>query len=404
MLNKISLQILFILSITWGYFITAGEGISYLKSKAASQLTFADKIDFNIQIKKVGLKQLDEYAQKSLSVGFLSKESKQWVTCNVIHKSKKIPCKIRLRGDLPKHWQGIKRSYRIKFKESSPFWGWKKVDLILPEDKGMESELAAYQMSKELGMIAPGAHFSSIAINGIRTGTYFVKQGDSGSLFELNGKTESMLIRENNIWWFAQNNGSIYKKLMGTKEGDLSNLRALPIMYAPTFEGNAASNLTFSRFAQFLNRISESEDLSHYLDVEVFYDWLALVMAFGSIHSVLPDNLFWYVSGSTGLSEPVIYDLIPYKLAGNPFEYFSYKSFIVKNILRLTWHSGGKEHFLNSLSMIENKIEPVYKKVIAERMQYDSLVRVDDYFSEEEAMVRLKNIQSNISLIKKTLP
>lgn len=404
MQNKLSLSALLILVMTWGYLIVRDDGLTYLKTKANSQLTFADRIDFNIQIKKVNLKKLDELAHKSLSIGFLTAESKQWVSCSVVHRNKKVPCKIRLRGDLPKHWQGIKRSYRIKFKEPSPFWGWKKVDLILPEDKGMESELAAYQISKELGMISPGAHFSSIAINGIRTGTYFIKQGDSGSLFEMNGRTESMFIRENNIWWFAQNNGSIYKNLMAGNDGDLSNLRTLPIMYAPTFEGKAATNLTFSRFADFLNRASSERDITHHLNISVYYDWLALVMVFGSIHSILPDNLFWYVNGSTGLAEPVAYDIIPFKLSGNPFAYFSHKSFLLNKILNATWNKGGKEHFLNSLSLIENRIDSTYEKVIAERMQYDSFVRVDDYFSAEDARERLKNIHENIKLIRKTIP
>lgn len=404
MLSKISLFMTLILTCAWGYLIVKDEGLTYLQSKAASQLTLADQVDFNVEIKKVGLKRLDEFAAKSLSVGFLSSESKQWVSCNVIHNNKKVPCKIRLRGDLPKHWQGIKRSYRIKFKEPSPFWGWKKVDLILPDDKGMESELAAYQISKELGMISPGAHFSSIAINGIRTGAYFVKQGDSGSLFEMNGRTESMLIRENNIWWFAQNNGGIYNNLMGTSLGDTSNLRTLPIMYAPTFEGKAASNLTFSRFAEFLNRASEEKDLSEHLNIKIYYKWLALVMSFGSIHSILPDNLFWYINGSTGLSEPVVYDIIPFKLTNNPFDYFAYKSFLLKQIVKQTWSKGGKKHFLDALTIIESKIDDTYGNVIAERLKYDSFVRVDDYFSEEDAKVRLNNIKSNIKLLRESVP
>lgn len=404
MLSKISLFTTLLLAGIWGFLIIKDVGATYLKSKATSQLTLADRIDFNVEIKKVGLKRLDEFAAKSLKVGFLSSESREWVPCNVIHNNKKVPCKIRLRGDLPKHWQGIKRSYRIKFKEPSPFWGWKKVDLILPDDKGMESELAAYQISRELGMISPGAHFSSIAINGIRTGAYFVKQGDSGSLFEMSGRTESMFIRENNIWWFAQNNGGIYKNLMGTNAGDASNLRTLPIMYSPTFEGKAASNLTFSRFADFLHRASEERDISHHLNIKIYYRWMALVMSFGSIHSILPDNLFWYINGSTGLSEPVAYDIIPFKLTGNPFDYFSYKSFLLKQILKQTWSKGGREYFSEALSVIENKIDAIYGNVIAERIQYDSFVRVDDHFSEADAKTRLNNIKSNIRLLKESLP
>lgn len=400
MLNKLSILLSFILICVWGYLLTQKSGLNYARGKIATQLTFADQIEFDIKINKVGLKRLDEFAKRSLKIGFLSKESKQWVPCKVLRKNLIVPCKIRLRGDLPKHWEGIKRSYRIKFKEPSPFWGWKKVDLILPEDKGLESELVGYELSKELGMIAPGAHFSSIGINGIRTGTYFVKQGDSGSLFELNKRTESMLIRENNFWWFAHHNGSIYKQLMMRNTQDSSNLRSLPIIYSPTFSGDAASNLTFSRFADFLNRVSDSKDLSNHLNITIYYKWLVLVMSFGSIHSTLPDNLFWYISASTGLVEPVVYDLIPSKLYKSPLRLFKMKSFLIRNILAQTWDKGGKEHFLQALTDIEQKVTPIYEKVITERKLYNSFVRIDDYFSEDEARERLENLRHNIKLIR----
>ncbi len=381
------------------------KALPFFKQKLQSELSLTKEAEFKVKINKVGLKQLERMANDSLKRGFLTSDARQWVKCKVIKDGISADCKIRLRGDLPKHWEGIKRSYRIKFKEASPLWGWKKVDLILPEDKGHESELVAYEMARKLKLIAPGAKFSNISLNGVNTGTYLVKQGDSGSLFEVNGRTESMTIKENNIWWYAQEAGGIYNKLFYQGQWDANNLRTLPLLYAPAFNGEAASPLTYSRFAQFMELVSQGENLDRHLNVDYFYAWLATAMTFGSVHSTLPDNLLWYANGSTGLMEPIIYDVLHEKLWADPFIYFPKKSFILKNILKETWHKGGKEIFWNALNTIEVNLRPAYLEVIRQRDELNNKVlRKDEYFSESAALLRLKHIENNIVLIKQHYP
>lgn len=371
--------------------------LPFFKQTISHEFYISEKPDFQIQINKFGFKQLDLMASESLKRGFLKDESRKWVPCRVIKNGVATECKIRLRGDLPKHWGGIKRSYRIKFKETSPLWGWKKVDLILPEDKGYEAELVAYKLAKRLNLISPGAKFSNVIINGVNAGTYLIKQGDSGSLYEMNGRTESMVIKENNIWWYADNAGGIYKSPYGKNRWDSTNLSSLPILYAPTFHGKAATDLTYSRFAKFLKLTSEEKNIDNYLDQKNFYSWLAIALSFGSFHSTLPDNLLWYVSGSTGLAEPIIYDVLSFKLVGNPFIFFSQKSFMVRKILKLTWSHGGKEHFAQAMKVISENIDPDYDLSIKERDEVKS--RTDSY-SLEEAAKRKSDVKENIKLIE----
>lgn len=394
---KFSYALSVILLITVGVLSWKDQNfLSFLGQNLSNELTLASDADFKISINKIGFKKLDLMASRSIENGFLKNESREWVPCSVVKAGKSTPCKIRLRGDLPKHWSGIKRSYRIKFKEQSPFWGWKKVDLILPDDKGHEAETVAYDLAKKLKLIAPGSQFANISINGINTGTYFIKQGDSGSLYEMNGRTESMMIKENNIWWYAQNAGGIYNPLFFKGQWDNSNLRSLPLLYAPVFQGKAATDLTFSRFAEFLKLSNDQKDISHHLQQKYFYSWLAIAMTFGSIHSTLPDNLLWYVNGSTGLAEPIIYDVLSEKLWGNPFEYFSHKSQLIKNILKLTWNDGGKKDFEEALAIIDANLVDTYTKKINARKKLRE-------YSEREAKDRFKNVQSNLKLIKSYL-
>jgi hypothetical protein len=398
---------LFIISLVLGwltFFFHAPVFRDYLIHKINQELTIAEKNEFNIIITKLNLKRLEDLALKSIELGFLKRESKKWVPCKVVSNGIYTKCKLRLRGDLPKHWNGLKRSYRLKFNDPSPFWGWKKVDLILPEDKGFESELAGYEIAKKLELIAPGASFSSVSINGIRTGSYFVKQGDSGSLFELNRRTESMMVRENNIWWFAQYNGSLYPQSFLRNAGDKTNLKTHSILYSPTFSGKAAYNQTFSRFASFLKATEEGGDLRSLLDIKSYYRWLAIVMCFGSTHSILGDNLFWYINSSTGLAEPVLYDLITFRLSSDPFRIFKFKNYIIRMIHSSTWNIGGKHEFEQALKIIEKELDPIYLNVIKKRVRYSSMMRREDYFSESDALSRLGDIKSNIALIKKSLP
>jgi hypothetical protein len=401
---KFNILIFTLLTLIWtGLYFNHPWAKPFLSDWFSRHSKQIEKSDWNIRISSKGMRQLEESAQLALSTGFLIDAAKKWVPCEVYAEGSTFPCKIRLRGDLPRHWQSTKRSYRVRFTgEWSPWGGFKKVDLILPEDKGHESELLVYRLAKDLELIAPAAGFSSVSINNVPMGAYFWKQAFSGSMFEVNSRTEGAVFRENNIWWFAQNARGIYKNIFLGAEGDTSDLRAQPMLYAPVFMGNAASKDSYSRFAYFLKNLREKKDLDHLLNHKMFFRWLALCITMGSIHSTLPDNLAWFLNPSTGKFEPIIYDVLPKRMSDKPLDEFKFKSFITNRILEAA-NSSHYQIMSQALDEIEKNIGDHHHAVVNLRSSKGNDAFTRYSFSKASAFGRLDLIRHNIFQLRQQL-
>lgn len=83
---------------------------------------------------------------------------------------------LRYRGDYPINWSGERKSMTIEFVDEYPL-GYKKMALILPDDKRwIVEDLVSYR-AKKLGVLAPETQFVSVVLNGVEKGLYLSSAG-----------------------------------------------------------------------------------------------------------------------------------------------------------------------------------------------------------------------------------
>ena len=233
-------------------------------------------------------------------------EDKKWYPVTFRAEGEDYHAKIRIRGDLENHWAYSKKSWRIKFAKEKLFHGRRELNIVLPGDKGFTMERIAQEMGRELGLLVPDSGYAQVQLNGVEMGLYFWFENNSPEMLEKLGYAGGEIFRENNTW--IQTNYTGF---------------GIPERFINVHPGNFTSSINqdqeLGRYAARWNRFLQlvrgeanenfEEEIATLLDLEKYAKWNALTWLFGSLHSQWSDNLRWFYNPTTGLFEPLLYDV-----------------------------------------------------------------------------------------------
>lgn len=165
---------------------------------------------YNLKIRSQEYARLDSVARESVKKGWMSDDLKVWANGQLFYNGKKYNVKVRLRGDLPNHWQNPKKSYRIRFgnqlveedgkmvKAQIPFeGGQRQINLIIPQDR--EYILAHYvnSLMREGGLVSPRDGFVILRINGVLQGVYYEVEHFDKPLLAYHKRPETTIFGQN---------------------------------------------------------------------------------------------------------------------------------------------------------------------------------------------------------------
>lgn len=140
---------------------------------------------YDLKIKRGEYAVLEKVAREAIKKGWMSDDLKVWANAQFFHQGVKYNVKVRLRGDLPNHWEDPKKSWRIKFgkqmieygaqvsKERIFFEGKKQINLIIPQDRRHILAYFVNQLMREYGLASPRDKFVVLRINGVLQGLYY---------------------------------------------------------------------------------------------------------------------------------------------------------------------------------------------------------------------------------------
>jgi hypothetical protein len=270
---------------------------------------------------KIGRQQyaiLEQVAERARKKGWMSDDLKIWVNARFIYNAKDYNAKVRLRGDLPNHWQGIKKSYRIKFtrqtlndngrsfKEKVYFKGKRQINLILPKDRRYILSYFINALMREYGLTVPRDQFVILRINGVLQGLYYEIEHFDKPLLAFNRKPETTVFGQNDrVMHFDQYTqygiptaadarfdlGSMRRQV--DRNGQLA-MRAMQVLIDHSLDPSEEN----------FRRVREVLDWEKYLRFRVMTTLCNTNhVRFGS------DNLRLYYDTSRGLLEPVPWDL-----------------------------------------------------------------------------------------------
>ncbi len=230
--------------------------------------------------------------------------ARKWVKASLRSEGLSTRCRLRLRGDSPNHWSGVKVSLRVKLPRKQVYARCREFNLIVPHDRGYFQEHCASWWSKRHGLIPASTRFVWVRLNGEDLGSYIL-------LEELG---EQLLERENRPFSQVYKADVAHNVPAGTYPRDPRLIYSLPF-FGQKCSGAPNEQAVNHLFQEVLRVFRERgvlhaqdlERLSYLLDLDRWARFAAVCRVLGS-HPESPHNVIVYFNSSTGLFEPVLQD------------------------------------------------------------------------------------------------
>ena len=131
----------------------------------------------NLDIKFESVEKIRLKREEALVNNLLIRSDNDFVNSKVSYNSE-LPqsCKIRLKGDLPQHWNGDKWSLRINTKENRSIEGMTTFSIQDPITRNYTYEWLFLKNLKFEDVLAPNYFFVNVNINGKEKGIYAVEE------------------------------------------------------------------------------------------------------------------------------------------------------------------------------------------------------------------------------------
>ncbi len=270
---------------------------------------------------------LENIAEQALKHGWMHDGLKEWAKGELIHDGTSYNVDIRLRGIFKPHWQGVKKSYRIKFgkqkvtdehgerEEPIYFNGKHEINLIIPSDKGFALGPFVNEVLRDYGLVVPRDRWVILRINGALHGLYYEAEHFDKPMLASHDRPETSVFGQNSRAMHyephspkgqfgprdAHNDIGTVQRQIDT-EGDLG-LRCMQELIDFSLKPSAAG----------FRRVRELIDWDKYLPFR------AMTTLFNTNHVKFgTDNLKLYFDASRGLLEPVPWDLHFSKMLKEP--------------------------------------------------------------------------------------
>lgn len=207
---------------------------------------------------------------------------------------------VRYRGTNANHWNSLKRSWRINFKQNNFFDGMEGLNLIIPSDRGEVAELLNIYRAQKLGVLAPEMRLVRLKINMRDAGVYLANESWSpswverhelptaGSLFTIddthpNFRKLSVFTKEGAVLWKSENQ----KNIEGGVHDEITTLIEI------------LQNTNDKEFQQLA---------PHIIDLPKLYAWSVVSILANSSHQDDQNNSTLFFNASTGKFEPISWD------------------------------------------------------------------------------------------------
>jgi len=275
---------------------------------------------FQIRINPAKLRQIQLQSRRLATQGYLLDDDKQWFPAVFSHDGRSYDVKLRLRGRGATHWVGNKKSWKIRFKKDDLFHGVRAIHLVIPIDRAFEATTIGFKLSRKEGLLSPESGFATANINGVDMGVYLWMETFDRSLMEKSAFPAGEIIVHNDSYTV-----NAYTRLglmnMRQKRLNTGKLELHASLYEPTIAVGRLSAIAMGRWRDMLKLISAADyetmrrRIGDYLNVDKFARWNALSWLLGSFHSRLAHNLNWFYDPTTGLFEPILWDVKPQRIS-----------------------------------------------------------------------------------------
>jgi len=283
---------------------------------------------YDIKIKRQQFALIEGVVEKAKKQGWMSDDLKVWANARFIYEGKSYNVKIRARGDLPRHWNGPKKSWRIKFgkervvdpngqvhEEAIYFDRTRQINLIVPIDRDFILSKFINSLMREKGLLVPRDKFAVLRINGVLQGLYYQIEHFDKPLMAFQKRPETTVFAQNDRAKHFEQYTKLGTPITEDARFDLGSMRHL-------VDRNGELGM------QAMNALIEHslhQTKENFIHARAVLDWEKLQyfrvlttlcntnhVRFGS------DNLRLYYDSSRGLLEPIPWDAHLVKMPKEP--------------------------------------------------------------------------------------
>jgi len=282
---------------------------------------------YDIKISRQEYAKIEQVVELAKKQGWMSDDQKVWANAQFIYEGKPYNVKVRVRGDLPPHWKGPKKSWRVKFgrevinyngevrEEEIPFRGRSQINLVIPIDRDYILAYFINSLMRERGLVTAEDRFVILRINGLIQGLYYEVEHFDKPLLAMNRRPETTVFGQNDRAMHFEQYTKYGTPGTANAKYDVGSLRRLVdregelAVQAMDVLLNFSTNPTLENF----RRARAVMDWERYLQFRVMTTLCNTNhVKFGT------DNLRLFYDQSRGLLEPVPWDLHITKLPKEP--------------------------------------------------------------------------------------
>ncbi|MDX1412856.1 MAG: CotH kinase family protein [Candidatus Promineifilaceae bacterium] len=276
---------------------------------------------YDLDISSEQMDIIDATIEDALKQGWMSDEMKVWANATFYYDGQKYDAEVRVRGDLPPHWENPKKSWRIKFTKQNvehngetvnePIYldGKRQINLIIPNDRDYVVAPFVNQLMREEGLVVPRDKYVVLRINGVVQGLYYEVEHFDKPLLAASERPETTVFGQNDrAMHFEQYTKygtpivSDAKYDIGTRRLQVDEVGESPMLGMRTMEVllDHSQNPSPASF----------EHVRSVMDWDKYLSFRNLTTLFNTNHVRFgSDNLKLYFDPSTGLLEPIPWDV-----------------------------------------------------------------------------------------------
>ncbi|MFQ5630331.1 MAG: CotH kinase family protein, partial [bacterium] len=283
---------------------------------------------YDLKIKHREYAKIEQAVEAAKKQGWMDDDLKVWARAKFIVNGEVYNVKVRVRGDLPNHWRGPKKSWRIKFSkekvteadgtvrdEPRMFENTRQMNLIIPIDRRYTLSYFVNQLMREQGLLVARDDFVILRINGTIAGLYYKVEHFDKPLLAMQRRPETTIFGQDDRAMHFEQYTKLGTAVASDARFDLGATRRLIVpndglaMRAMQVLFDHARNPTPENFRR----------ARAVLDWKKYMSFRNLTTIFNTNHVRFGgDNLRLYFDPSRGLLEPVPWDLHVVKMPPEP--------------------------------------------------------------------------------------
>ena len=254
--------------------------------------------NLNIKIKFLDYKKVFE--DRDLALKNLILKNPSEVKAEVEFQGKTYKAKIRLKGDLPDHWESVYRmSLRIDLKGDATIFGLNEFNIQKPRTRLFPYDPVFQDLVRSMGNLSVKHNLVKVKVNGQDWGFMDLESHVGKEFLERSERKESLVVR------FSDEEGWYYQKTFSNPA--LNHYRISdPILYSRIYsEGREFTEIDRKRYSYIVNqRLSKG----NIYDVDSYSKLLFLAQLWGDIHVLYENNIKHYFNPYTLKLEPISSD------------------------------------------------------------------------------------------------